>query len=86
MGRGGWSFEVTLEQFKQLLMPPATPPASWGSYLDDCSPLEVFLGSLSLLFHFANNANKFQAGQQSAVPVSIHKLTFVLGYLHSMYV
>ena len=70
LGHGGWDFEVTLEQFRQLLAPPTTPPANWDGYLDDCSPLEVFLGSLSLMFHFASFASKFQTGQQGQIPVS----------------
>ena len=69
-GRGGWDFEVTLEQFKQLLTPPTTPPTNLDGYPDDCSPLEVFLGSLSLLYQFANQVSKFQAGQQTPIPVS----------------
>ena len=69
-GRGGWGFEVSLEQFKQLLTPPTTPPTNWDGFLDDCPPFEVFLGSLSLLFHAAIYASKFQAGQQTQIPVS----------------
>ena len=69
-GRGGWGFEVTLEQFKQLLSPPTTPPPNWDGFLEDCSPLEVFLGSVSFLFHFVINGNKFQTGQQTQIPVS----------------
>lgn len=69
-GRGRWDFEVTLEQFKQLLTPPPTPPANLDGYPDDCSPLEVFLGSLSLLYQFANHVSKFQTGQQTPIPVS----------------
>ena len=69
-GRGGWGFEVNLEQLKQLLTPPTTPPTNWDGSLDDCSPLEVFLGSLSLLFHLAIYAGKFQTGQQAQIPVS----------------
>ena len=69
-GRGGWECELTLEQFKQLLTPPTTPPTNLDGYPDDCSPLEVFLGSLSLLYQFANHVSKFQAGQQTPIPVS----------------
>ena len=69
-GRGGWECELTLEQFKQLLTPPTTPPTNLDGYPDDCSPLEVFLGSLSFLYQFANHVSKFQAGQQTSVPVS----------------
>lgn len=69
-GHSGWDFEVTLEQFKQLLTPPITPPTNLDGYPDDCSPLEVFLGSLSLLYQFANYVSKFQAGQQAPIPVS----------------
>lgn len=68
-GRSGWEFEVTLEQFKQLLTPPITPPTNLDGYPDDCSPLEVFLGSLSLLYQFANSVSKFQTGQQTPILV-----------------
>ena len=79
MGHGGWDFEVSLEEFRQLLAPPTTLPTSWDGYLDDCSPLEVFLGSLSLMFHFASFASKFQTGQQAQILVStlylnVHKV------------
>ena len=84
-GRGGWSFEVTLEQFKQLLSPPTIPPANWDGFLDDCSPLEVFLGSLSLLYHFATSASKLQAGQQTQVPVSDIRLMTGSQYYDSRY-
>ena len=70
MGRGGCGYELTLEQFKQLLTPPTSPPTNWDGLLDDCSPLEIFLGSLSLQFHLANFVSKFQAGQQGQSPVS----------------
>ena len=63
MGRGGCGYELSLEQFNQLLTPPTSPPTYWDGILDDCSPLEVFLGSLSLQFHFANIVSKLQAGQ-----------------------
>ena len=80
-GRGGWECELTLEQFKQLLTPPTTPPTNLDGYPDDCSPLEVFLGSLSLLYQFANHVSKFQAGQQTPIPVSeilnIHSFLYV---------
>ena len=74
MGRGGWECELSLDQFKQLLTPPTTPPTNWDGLLGDCSPLEIFLGSLTLLYHVAQNVSKIQAGQQAQAAVHVSGL------------
>ena len=59
MGQGSsWNYQLSLEQFSQLLSPTPSQPVKPDTCVVGCSLLESFLGSLSLLFHGIQLANK----------------------------
>ena len=56
----GWNFQVTLEQFNQLLSDTPSQPVKNELCVVGCSLLKSFLGSLSLFFNAIQYATKFQ--------------------------